>query len=506
MPAIPIYERQVGFGLPALPRAQGLPVAGLDLSPLADALDGIAQLEGRLQRHAQAQKVTGAVTAATLRLKTTSFELEGDQDYATHGARLDTARAEIEQEVERQLGDPLLFQAFKTDFDPVALSEGFEVRRRAVRGQQASQAAALEQELEQLADLHAAGDPVQRAQLRTAGTLAIEQALAAGAIAPVDAVRRRQQFQSDLVTAQVRRDLYADAPGTERRLLAGDYADLEPEARVQWLERATARAEAADNRRLAEQDRALRLADRALRQRQEALQKEGDRLLAEGRLDPSWLEAHRDELDAQDYRFWYGKLAEPLPERTDREAYASLRARLAAGEDVSEEARQLYRQGIISQADYDRIESAARSLREGGGLPPWFGRAAATIRMRAGYSELNPTPAAGDVYVNALQDLEEWARANPRAGDREAMDQADAIAQRYRIIQSQQVRLTLRAPRYLVGTLAEPDLAATEQALDAAIAAGAVDAALLRDETLRIERLRELLEKERLGAPGGGSE
>lgn len=467
---------------------------------IGDSLGQLGQMAAELDRFQSAQKVNTAIANATRRAQEIGFGFATDTDYGSQAARFEAAMDGLEEETRKELGSDELYGAFQADFAKVRLTQSLDVRRGAIKGMRDQGAAQLEQNLRTFATVAAeTDDPIQEATLRQAGLIEIERGLTSGVISPMDAVTRRGKYLSEVVDARVRRDTFRDPFGTEQRLLGDGYADLSGEDRIVALERASKRSELLERRALAQEERAVRLGERAERERSEALQKEGDRLLRDGQLTPEWLEANADTLSGSDYRFFSGKLAGDGGESTDRELYADLRSRQVAGEDVAGEARDAYRQGRLKREDFDRLAPVG-DADAGPRKPYWYKAAAARLKARVGYSELNPTVDAGVAYTNALADLDEVAAAEPTLGEKEASDRADRIADRYRFTQTAETRLTIKAPRLLVGTLANPDLAKTKAALREAVRTGRMDPATARDEAARLQRLEALMAAETAGA------
>lgn len=465
---IPTYQQQqapssLGYTAEAFaPRTRGL-----DLEPLARAIGQVSDLHARQLEHERALKVKTAIGQASLELKRATLELETDGDPLGRPARFAERKQKIMEATLRQLDGTRGEELFRQEFEGLALGEEFALRKAAVKETQERQHAGMEINLETYADLAARGSPEQAETFKTQGLLAITDAVAAGVIDPVSGVKRAQKFRSDVVSAQVRQDIFTNPHAAEEKLLQGGYEDLDPEQRTIWLERASTRAEARERQALAAEDRALRLSEKAEREQQDVRQKEGDRLLAQGQLTPDWIEQNRDRLSAEDYRYFYRQLTDEgsSSRKTDPTMYSDLRLRAGQGEDVRAEARQALQHGLIKTEDFDRLTKLSEDAGIEGALPNWFKRGEAHITNALKPSDLNDDPAAPQRFANAMDDWNAWARKNPNASEEEASKRYQSLVRDYALVQWDQMTLTMRRPRHLVGGLQAPDLDATEDAL-----------------------------------------
>lgn len=467
MAVIPIYQQrsQLG-GIPQMRRARAAPVPGIDLEPLREALDGVVRVEMRMKLAERERNVRQNLVTSQVDLLRASGEIAADSDYGTQSDRFQAARDQIEQQTRERFGDDeAAFQTWKSDFDMFALRQEFDIRSSATKGMRETQAAGLEMDLEQFAAVAAQADPASAQELRNRGLLAINDALGRGVISPMEAVKRQTKYKSDIVGAQVRWDIYNDPSGAEQKLLGGEYGDLTGDDRVRLLERATAKAQAEETRRLANETRGLAMSARAERRMQDDVSKEGDDLLGRGTLSPDWLEANRRNMSASDYRYFQRELMEERagPAQSDPMVYADLLEMADRGDQpVRGAAREALMGRQITREDFDRVVARGEKDREN--EPSWMKRGNDYISRYLKPSDLNPDPASSATYANASEDFRKWADRNPQAKPEEAEREYRRIAENYVIAESDQIPLLQRVPRDLVGSRAMPDLEATEAA------------------------------------------
>lgn len=234
------------------------------------------------------------------------------------------------------------------------------------------------------------------------------------------------------------------------------FRTLSPKARDAVL----SEIESTQRTRLAAEDRVYRNLERAEKDTQDAASKAGDKRMAEGQLTSGWIEANRSRLSPDDYRYFYRSLSgEGGGGPRDVQTYIDLRERASGGQDVRPEARAALTRGSIGVDDYDRLLGEVESER-----PGYYKRGASYLSTISGYSDLNPTPDAARTKAAMLDDWDVWASQNPKAGDEDARKAYQRIGEEYSLIDRNAVIATMRAPRFLVGNRAQPDIDATEAA------------------------------------------
>jgi len=250
-------------------------------------------------------------------------------------------------------------------------------------------------------------------------------------------------------------------------------------------------------------------ADR-LREKQEKLRaqnaaKAGDLLWTQGALTPDWIEKNRDTLDPADYRYFQNKLINDSPERTDPMIYTGLRNRLAVGEDVSVDAREALRLGLLKPEDFDRIEKIQERSSIAGEVPSAYKRGLKYIQGALRVSDLNPDPAAAQRQASAVNDWDDWVAANPNASDVEAQQTAQRIVRDYQLTDAMDSSLVKPMPSYAVGDRRDMDIDATAQSTVQAFLekhGGDQQAALADPEFQRqaalIEQWRPIIERQQM--------
>ena len=227
--------------------------------------------------------------------------------------------------------------------------------------------------------------------------------------------------------------------------------------------------ESAERKRIAQFNAQQLEAEEALTLIEDRTSKTGDRLLANGELDSRWIENNRDNLSAEDYRYFYRALSGGENAR-DPLRYAELREQASFGADVRLSARQALQQGSITVSDYNALLNEVESSR-----PNWFSRGTQYIATSAAVSDINPDPAAAQRKAVMLDDWADWANRNPDASDTEAREAYRRIVNEYAIIDMEEFLITKRQPRFMVGGRSNPDMQATKQATRDAWEKGLID-------------------------------
>jgi hypothetical protein len=225
------------------------------------------------------------------------------------------------------------------------------------------------------------------------------------------------------------------------------------------------------------------------------LSKQGDSLLARGQLTPAWIEAHRNALEPNEFRYFYKALSGTEESATDPKTFADLYLKAANGEDVRDEARSaLIDSHSLSRQDFTKITGLVDQER-----PGWFKRGTQFLSSSLDPGQLNPDPAAHQSRAFALEDWQEWAGKNPNATDDQARKQQEEIAAHYRIVPEGKTTLLMKAPAHLVGTRSnpvdeqgkpDPMLNATVRRMRAALDAGEITADDAQQEAKLIQQYR----------------
>jgi hypothetical protein len=250
--------------------------------------------------------------------------------------------------------------------------------------------------------------------------------------------------QSDLHTGVVGRMIGMQQIGKASEYLAVNAPNMDDTA-VESLQR----------RILSEEDAQVRRQEHQQKLAADATAKNGDKLFAQGQLTSAWIEAHRNTLDAQDYRYFYGKLTGNGEGPRDASTYADLREAAGRGEDVRADARRALQSGAIRSSDWDRIIGEVEQQR-----PGWYPRGKQYITNMAGVSELNPDPSAKQTLGTMLDQWDDWTTSHPKATDKEAQAAYQDLVTHNMLVQ----RAGLPMPRFSVGNRFDLDLQNTAKA------------------------------------------
>jgi len=460
MPGLPIYSQRTqapsGPQFARInPNAAAAP--GQALGAISQALAGTSDLLLKLKMNERAQQVASLAADSELQLAKVAQDLQVDSDYGTHIDRYQAAVKDLDMRVSSSVQDKAVVKLWRQDFQQQALRRELDVRKVAITGMVGIQKAQLDGTLASFSSL--AGENAENySMLREKGRLAIDAAYTNGVLSPTEAVDMSQRFTSDVVSARVRRDISTDPDGTVHRLLTGDYKDLSGEDRAKWIDKANASAESVQRQRIADEDRTYRLGERIEKDRYEATAKKGLSMAASGGVTPAWVEANRDNLSKDDFKYFY-RVATGLEEGPrDPMIYADLRDRAGRGDDVRADAKTALQKNQIGRSDFDRLTGEVEAQ-----YPGWKKQGDSYLSTVSGYSEINPTPAAAQTKAAMLDQWTEWASGHPKATSEEARKAWTGIADSYALAGKAEKIFTLPLPRYMSGTRSQPDLDAIER-------------------------------------------
>lgn len=212
--------------------------------------------------------------------------------------------------------------------------------------------------------------------------------------------------------------------------------------------------------------------NRLIKQNSDSLAKQGDDLLRTGRMSPTWLENHRDQLERPEYQYFTNKLMHPEENwgPGDPKMFSALTLSALSGTDVNDQARAALLKHQITDAQFQGIVKDVSSER-----PGWYKRGAIFLDQALDPGQLNPDPAAHLSKANALADWQQWASRHPDATDDQALSQQRLLSLHYAIVAHEKSTFLLQAPSFMVGpTRAQIDLPATSKATMDALGRGEI--------------------------------
>jgi hypothetical protein len=207
------------------------------------------------------------------------------------------------------------------------------------------------------------------------------------------------------------------------------------------------------------------------------------------------VEAVRDLLSPDDYGKWVQRVNEglPPPGSSNPEDLVRLTRMAINGEAAfMDTADEFLKGGSLTLSDYRTAVNESRQFRN-----PVIKEVMTEIKIRTGYSEMNPNPDAAASYIQAKRDYLEWLDSGPgqQASDDAKQKMGTRIANNYRLVQVESL-LTAPAPLYLVGSRTRPDIEATKLETNAAFDAGLITEERYFEEGRRIKRLDEILTRQ----------
>lgn len=452
MAKLEFYRQQVVPRI-ATPSTRGLAAVGTQAAETADAISKLALVGAKIQENSRATKLLDLNTRATAELDDFVLSLERDSDFETQEERYRNRVQEIESNVQKEIGnDNRLLEMWRREFSVPVNARAFDVKRNSLRGTIRTNRAKLDDSLYTLSQLTGSGNTEQDRYVSTQGIVAIDDALASGDLSPEEAANKRQEFVRLASNNSANRALISNPEQFEIDLKNGKFQELTSADRLAFESKAAEAIEQRNRARIVDEDRAKRLAA-------DEAQKYLDLLKADGRLTRGEILKLRDDLSPDDFRYFLTESTGGAA-KSNPNIYASLLVRASSGQDVTKEARGSFSRGNLSKEDFDRIVN----ISSGSG---WYKRGAALISNTLRVSDLNPDPASAQRLASAMNDWTTWAGTlDPKQVQNMtsdvALEEARRIIKEFAIIDTQSNVLTLRLPRYIVGSRERPDLDATE--------------------------------------------
>lgn len=240
-----------------------------------------------------------------------------------------------------------------------------------------------------------------------------------------------------------------------------------------------------------------RIAERNRKAQADEAEKSLTDLYVSGGLSVSDVRNARSVLSPDDYRAWTERAVrgwEPAS-RDEPSVFVSLTDKALRGEDVTQEAKQAYLDGKITQSTFINLTTRERDA-ETDELSTYISNALKP-------SPLNPETGRAESYANAMDEWNQWLRRHKDAGYQEKRDMAQSIARRYSFMDRGSMSLTMPMPRFFEGARGDMNMTTLKEAAvrtEAAYAAGRLSEEEYDEQCQIIENLRQTLA--RLGQNG----
>lgn len=459
MPRIPIAENQVRplSGVPNVRRAE-LPNTGLQ--SIAQGVSDIGQVAAKIQHEERQKADRAAVVEADRLLGETENSLLLDPQagaYTKRGKNAFGLTQQVLQDYDKSAAK--IAEGLSTDRQKLIFKEALNERRTRVSRD------LNKHEFDERERYYDETDEASVAQsVETAANYAERPDRIDGELATQRSVIKGLAARKGWDEAQTARALTKSETQTHSAVVGRLLLDNKFSAAGRYLAEKSSRmtdpvVEQLQRRIILEEEQGVVRQERAFKRAAEDVIKHGDKLLSTGQLDAGWIERNRSILPHEEYRHFLRKLNgdDDASGPRDSRLYSDLREQSGSGLDVRQEARDALLKGQIRSSDYDRILGEVEGSR-----PGWYKRGSQYISTSAAVSDLNPDPAAAQRKADMLDDWDTWVRENPKATESDAQTSYHRIVEEYQIINTNQMTLTKRAPRFLSGTRNEPDLDATE--------------------------------------------
>lgn len=443
------------------------PVEALAKARLGEQIAGIGQ--DLLERRARIRAAEVESKAAIAGMQAEA-DFENDNEFETivprYREKLERAHGDLLREVKNPLQREVLQVNLRAQLDQGSVRMA---QKAAAKEKDFGRASLLNTVSENRASFLRAGTPEAREAILTATSNAIQQGYDGGYINAQEAVEQRRQLSEDFATAKISLlplDEQIDVLSGKKQDPIASY--IPDDQRLVLMQRAIERDEAITRAELTAMERAERVSEKQKKEVMDETAKNGDQLLSEGSLTTDWIEENRDNLDGQDYRYFYKALRNGDSGSTNLEIYSDLRTRASEGEDVRREAREQLQRGTLKVSDYDKLVTRSEENAGVSSLPNWYKRGEKYIGSALQVSDINPDPAAAQRRAAAMDDWTQWAADNPNSDEKMARDAYQRITKEYALINFSNMTLTKPLPRFAVGDRASLDIEASQRATVAA--------------------------------------
>jgi hypothetical protein len=212
--------------------------------------------------------------------------------------------------------------------------------------------------------------------------------------------------------------------------------------------------------------------------------------------------ARRDLLSPSDYEKYLKDAREgtPPPAHSNPESVIALTRMAVNGdlyEDLQDAVNEELRAGRLTISDHRAALNEGQQFRE-----PVIKRGLEEIRLKTGYSEMNPNPDAASSFIQAKKDFLRWldSLAGKKASDYDKLKMAEMIADNYRVVELENSIISVPTPWFWVGSRTAPDIPKTLEATQAALEAGKITREEFAEQAVRIKRLADILERQQTEA------
>ena len=454
-------------------------------------------------RAKQATELNRVNSETARKLSDLELSFEGDTDFETLQQRFNDGAVGIRDEIRDTITDRTVQTTFDAKFENLRLAKELNIRRTANRLRVDRGVAELDRSINSFADQAAtAKNHVERQLLIDNARVAITNAEAAGFITAENAGVRARRFLSRLDEAEVRTLTHNDPGAAVEALLPGQklFRNIDPLRRQTLFETAIRQANAQRKDRVRLAEKAERDAEKRQKAVGEEIAKEGFTLDAEDALTNRWLDIHRGKLSVPNFKVLQAAVTGAAAPADDIEAVIDLTTRLDR-EDIGPIAAQYLRRGQLSIATFQSMMTRNRALRadDQPASPFRSGRERVRVALDPGQILSGPAAQLGRIgQSSALAEYDAFAEANPQATRLEFNREAQAVIDRFEILNFDQMKIAVGLPRFFDGTrddLTVEDLDAAERNVVNALDEKRMTASGADQELRKLRNWRAILSK-----------
>jgi hypothetical protein len=237
----------------------GVPsVAGLGqvAESMSNFLQTGADVVVEAERNRQNIQTEKAVADAVKEIENKAFEFETeDREYSTQSDRYNEFYTDMESRYQEQLGDPALFERWRSKVDPFAFKRGMRLKSNALKQNMEEQRGTLKNTLADLSGIAIRGDQEQFDDTVSQGEQLIDDAFESGIIDTAERDEEKRSFQNQLGRGKALQDINNDPAQALDNIRGNVYQGLSAEEQSQFEARAMSKLEQLKNRNKHELDK-----------------------------------------------------------------------------------------------------------------------------------------------------------------------------------------------------------------------------------------------------------
>ena len=351
---------------------------------------------------------------------------------------------------------------FNAQFTAFSGRERLGVKKNIIDLYSSKMKAQTEQNIDNFAQNYVNASDLNKIEIQKNAFASIDDLEKRGVFNPEQAQKHRQQFINQVGRASIRKMMQSDPDAAVQALQMGEFDDLPADEVQRWIGTAISASESKLRKENAEFDRTERKMRQAQNDLENATAKKLWQMDAAGTLTPEIVNANIGNLNTDEYKQLMKKATGQAGVETNPQVYAELNMLAARGVDVRSKIANAYKNGQIDRSSYDKLWATVESSSPQVSAERWPKRGRDYLQTVLTPNPMTATGFEKQIAAKLMDDWNDWSANHPNATPAEAQKEYEALGQEGQLlIKDDLININKPRPRFLIGTVAAPQLKQT---------------------------------------------